>query len=155
MLRQRIAAVQTEITALINSLKAVGGSGAALLQTELDRLQEEQSGLRRGLRDLTAEGAPLAAAMRKARAFVDNWSSVAQILDAAEADELRLLLQHFVEVIEGNEVALEDVPSSSSFRAQQLNSLSEAVKSLPPEMQQVVMPFMIDLMDLPRKKEVV
>ena len=52
-------------------------------------------------------------------------------------------------------VALEDVPSSSSFRTQQLNSLSEAVKSLPPEMQQVVMPFMIDLMDLPRKKEVV
>ena len=29
-------------------------------------------------------------------------------------------------------VALEDVPSSSSFRAQQLNALSEAVKSLPP-----------------------
>lgn len=52
-------------------------------------------------------------------------------------------------------VALEDVPTSSSFRAQQLNSLSEAVKSLPPDMQQVVMPFMIDLMDLPRKKEVV
>jgi hypothetical protein len=52
-------------------------------------------------------------------------------------------------------VALEDVPSSSSFRAQQLNSLSEAIKSLPPEAQQVMMPFMIDLMDLPRKKEVV
>ena len=52
-------------------------------------------------------------------------------------------------------VALEDVPSSSSFRAQQLNALSEAVKSLPPEAQQVMMPFMIDLMDLPRKKEVV
>ena len=52
-------------------------------------------------------------------------------------------------------VALEDVPTSSSFRAQQLNSLSESVKSLPPEMQQVTMPFMIDLMDLPRKKEVV
>jgi hypothetical protein len=52
-------------------------------------------------------------------------------------------------------VALEDVPTSSSFRAQQLNALSEAVKSLPPEMQQVVMPFMIDLMDLPRKKQVV
>jgi hypothetical protein len=52
-------------------------------------------------------------------------------------------------------VALEDVPSSSSFRAQQLNALSEAVKAAPPEVQQVVMPFMIDLMDLPRKKEVV
>ena len=52
-------------------------------------------------------------------------------------------------------VAMEDVPSSSSFRAQQLNALSESVKAAPPEIQQVVMPFMIDLMDLPRKKEVV
>ncbi len=52
-------------------------------------------------------------------------------------------------------VALEDVPTSSSFRAQQLNALSEAVKASTPEIQQVAMPFMIDLMDLPRKKEVV
>ena len=52
-------------------------------------------------------------------------------------------------------VALEDVPSSSSFRAQQLNSLSEAIKSLPPQSQIVMMPFLVDLMDLPRKKEVV
>ena len=52
-------------------------------------------------------------------------------------------------------VALEDVPTSSSFRAQQLQALSEAVKSAPPEVQQVMMPFMVDLMDLPRKKEVV
>lgn len=52
-------------------------------------------------------------------------------------------------------VALDDVPSTSSFRAQQLNALSESIKAAPPEIQQVVMPFMIDLMDLPRKKEVV
>ncbi|KQO38078.1 hypothetical protein ASF19_20095 [Acidovorax sp. Leaf84] len=52
-------------------------------------------------------------------------------------------------------VAMGDVPSSSSFRTQQLNALSESVKAAPPEIQQVVMPFMIDLMDLPRKKEVV
>lgn len=52
-------------------------------------------------------------------------------------------------------VALEDVPSSSSFRAQQLNALSESVKAAPPEIQQVIMPFMVDLMDLPRKKQVV
>ncbi len=51
-------------------------------------------------------------------------------------------------------VALEDVPSSSSFRAQQLSSLSESVKSLPQELQTVVMPFMIDLMDLPRKQQI-
>jgi len=52
-------------------------------------------------------------------------------------------------------VALEDVPTSSSFRAQQLNALSESIKSLPSEMQLVVMPFMIDLMDLPKKSQVV
>ena len=52
-------------------------------------------------------------------------------------------------------VALEDVPSSSSFRAQQLNALSEAVKSLPQELQTVVLPFMIDMMDLPKKDQVV
>ncbi|WP_120967043.1 hypothetical protein [Comamonas sp. lk] len=52
-------------------------------------------------------------------------------------------------------VALSDVPSSSSFRAQQLSALSEAVKALPPQMQQVVMPFMLDLMDLPRKEEII
>lgn len=52
-------------------------------------------------------------------------------------------------------VALEDVPSSSSFRAQQLNSLSESIKAMPSEMQSVVFPFMVDLMDLPRKKQVV
>lgn len=52
-------------------------------------------------------------------------------------------------------VALEDVPSSSSFRAQQLSSLSESVKSLPQDLQTVVMPFMIDLMDLPRKDQIV
>ena len=52
-------------------------------------------------------------------------------------------------------VALEDVPTSSSFRAQQLSALSESVKALPQELQTVVMPFMIDLMDLPRKEQIV
>lgn len=52
-------------------------------------------------------------------------------------------------------VALEDVPSSSSFRAQQLYALTESSKSAPPNLQEVMAPFMIDLMDLPRKKEIV
>lgn len=78
------------------------------------------------------------------------------VLNRPEADPDTGLLYLSNDVLRTRiKVALEDVPSSSSFRAQQLNSLSEAVKSLPPDMQQVVMPFMIDLMDLPRKKEVV
>ena len=52
-------------------------------------------------------------------------------------------------------VAMEDVPTSSGFRAQQLSTLGEAVKSMPAAMQAAVMPFMVGLMDLPHKKEVV
>lgn len=52
-------------------------------------------------------------------------------------------------------VSLEDVPTTSSFRAQQLTTLGEAVKSMPPNLQAAVMPFMVGLMDLPYKKEVV
>lgn len=52
-------------------------------------------------------------------------------------------------------VAMEDVPSSPGFRAQQLNALSEAVKALPAHAQQVMLPFLVDLMDTPRKKQVV
>ena len=52
-------------------------------------------------------------------------------------------------------VALEDVPTSSSFRAQQLTTLGEAVKSMPANMQAAVMPYMVGLMDLPYRKEVV
>lgn len=52
-------------------------------------------------------------------------------------------------------VALEDVPSSNSYRAQQLSALSEAVKSLPPQYQAAVLPFLVSLMDVPFKREVV
>ena len=52
-------------------------------------------------------------------------------------------------------VSLEDVPTTSSFRTQQLAALSEAVKALPPELQKVTLPFMINLMDLPHKRELV
>ena len=52
-------------------------------------------------------------------------------------------------------VALEDVPSTNSYRAQQLNAFSEAIKSLPAEYQAVMMPFMMNLMDVPYKNEVI
>jgi len=52
-------------------------------------------------------------------------------------------------------VALEDVPSTSSYRGQQLSSMSEAIKSLPPEYQAAVTPFLVSLMDVPFKRDVV
>jgi len=52
-------------------------------------------------------------------------------------------------------VALEDVPTSSSFRAQQLASLTEAFKSAPPPLQQAALPHLLYLMDIPYKKEII
>ena len=51
-------------------------------------------------------------------------------------------------------VALEDVPSTPSFRAQQLSAMSEAFKSMPQMYQQATMPFLFALMDVPNKKEI-
>ncbi len=52
-------------------------------------------------------------------------------------------------------VALEDVPSTNSYKGQQLNAMSEAVKSLPAQYQAAVLPFMVSLMDVPFKRDVV
>ncbi|MDI3512633.1 MAG: hypothetical protein PWQ61_3400, partial [Betaproteobacteria bacterium] len=52
-------------------------------------------------------------------------------------------------------VALEDVPSSPSYRGQQLNAMSEAVKSLPQQYQAAALPFMVSLMDVPFHRELV
>lgn len=52
-------------------------------------------------------------------------------------------------------VALEEVPSTNSYRGQQLSALSEAVKSLPSQYQAAVLPFLVSLMDVPFKRDVV
>lgn len=52
-------------------------------------------------------------------------------------------------------VGLEDVPSSPTYRGQQLSAMSEVVKAMPPQFQAVVMPLMASLMDVPFKRELV
>lgn len=52
-------------------------------------------------------------------------------------------------------VALEEVPSTNAYRGQQLNAMAEAVKSLPAEYQAAVLPFMMMLMDIPKKDQVI
>lgn len=53
------------------------------------------------------------------------------------------------------QVALEDVPSTASYRSQQLNSMSEVIKSLPDQYKAPVLPFMVSLMDVPFKRDVI
>lgn len=52
-------------------------------------------------------------------------------------------------------VSLEDVPSTSSYKEQQLAALSEVVKSLPQNVQAAVTPFVIALTDTPFKNDII
>lgn len=52
-------------------------------------------------------------------------------------------------------VVLDDVPSSTTFREQQLNALSEITKSLPAEIQTAVLPYVMALTDIPFKKDII
>ena len=50
-------------------------------------------------------------------------------------------------------VTLDDVPSTPTYRMQQLQMLSEITKSLPPQMQAFVMDFVIEATDMPKRHE--
>ena len=52
-------------------------------------------------------------------------------------------------------VALDDVPSTPSFRAQQLQAMSEAFKAMPPEYQAIALPHLLNLMDVPNKDDII
>lgn len=52
-------------------------------------------------------------------------------------------------------VALSDVPSTSSYRSQRLLMLTEITKSLPPQLQGLVIDFVMAATDLPERAEIV
>jgi len=51
-------------------------------------------------------------------------------------------------------VSLEDVPSTPSYRAQQLMMMTEMTKSLPPNIQAFVVPFILESSEMPHRREV-
>ncbi len=53
----------------------------------------------------------------------------------------------------GTKVMLEDVPSTPSYRAQQLSMLTELTKSMPPNIQAAIIDFVIEATDLPQRKD--
>ena len=50
-------------------------------------------------------------------------------------------------------IVLDDVPSTPTYRMQQLQMLSEITKSLPPQLQGYVMDFVIEATDMPKRHE--
>ncbi len=52
-------------------------------------------------------------------------------------------------------VTMEDVPSTPSFRSQQLMAFSEVFKAAPPEFQAVLFPQLLSLMDVPNRDDAI
>lgn len=52
-------------------------------------------------------------------------------------------------------VVMSEVPTTPSFRTQQLSSMSEAFKSMPQQYQVVALPYLLQLMDIPDKDEII
>lgn len=52
-------------------------------------------------------------------------------------------------------VTLNEVPSTPTFRTQQLAAMSEAFKSMPKEYQSVALPYLLNLMDVPDKDAII
>lgn len=50
-------------------------------------------------------------------------------------------------------IALNDVPQTSSYRAHMLVMMSEVLKSLPPDLQAVLSPYYVELMEHPKRKQ--
>lgn len=46
-------------------------------------------------------------------------------------------------------VEINEVPTTSSYRAQQLSALSEAMKGMPDNLQAIAMPYLVNFMDIP------
>lgn len=52
-------------------------------------------------------------------------------------------------------VVLDDIPSTPTFKLQQQQMLTEVAKALPPDLQGVLVPFLIAMSDMPNKTEIV
>lgn len=75
------------------------------------------------------------------------------ILNARSTDELgRPTIDNDLRKIRAS-VVLDDVPTSPTFRHQQMTLLTELTKSLPPQIQPLIIDMVVEAMDLPKKRE--
>ncbi len=99
-LRQRILSNKSERSKLLEVLKVGGASAFLSVKDELERLEEEADRLEHSLAAIALEQEPLEQQEAAARTFLESWGGIGDIFAAAEPEELRAILQHFVEVIE-------------------------------------------------------
>ena len=98
--RRRVTQVRADIGRLVEVLKSLGSRGLASVQAELERLEAEEDQLKRTLADIVTRQAPVERVSDDARAFLETWQDVGELLEAATPEERLQILQHYIEVVE-------------------------------------------------------
>lgn len=81
-------------------LKTLGAKGFASVQAELERLETEETQLKRSLADIATRQVPVERVSDDARAFLETWQDIGELLDSATPEERLQILQHDIEVVE-------------------------------------------------------
>jgi hypothetical protein len=81
-----------------------------------------------------------------------NAPEVGRMMQMTEGEQAVLHMQNDVQSARVR-VSLDDVPSTNSYREQQFVMLAEMTKGLPPQLQAVIAPFIMEASDLRKRRE--
>jgi hypothetical protein len=100
LVRRRLAQVHADIGKLVEVLKSLGSRGLASVQAELDRLEGEERQLKDTQVQLARRQEPVEQVSDNARAFLESWQDIGELLESATPEEQMQLLQHYIEEVE-------------------------------------------------------
>ncbi len=98
--RRRLAQVRADIGRLVEVLKNLGARGLASVQSELERLEDEEGQMKKSLTEIAKRQAPVERVSDDARAFLETWQDIGELLGSATPEERMQILQHYIEVVE-------------------------------------------------------
>lgn len=114
--RRRLAQVRGETSKLIDVLKSLGARGLSSVQSELERLEEEEGKIKKNLTEIAKQQAPVERVTDDAKAFLETWEDIGELLQSATPEEQMQILQHYIEVIELGEMDRESRTGSYAMR---------------------------------------
>ncbi|HBJ37531.1 MAG TPA: hypothetical protein DDZ51_22805 [Planctomycetaceae bacterium] len=100
--RKRMTTVQSEIGNLVAALSSLGSNGVESVQGKLVDLEDERKNLGNRLESLIEQRSPHQRLESASREFTDSWTVIGDLLDDAEDQEKKAILNCVVESIELN-----------------------------------------------------
>ena len=100
VVRRQQLKVKADIGRLVEVLKSIGVKGLQSVEHELRQLERDEKELTKKLKQIQSEQAPAERISADAKAFLESWEDVGDLLDAATPEEQTQILRHYVEVLE-------------------------------------------------------